>query len=88
MRKRVKQSAGQDKRQFIATTLRDESHGSAIEQWKQVRQLRNSFRQQSANLFNMDRKLVSREERFQTLADYLSESVWKAPDRPKGTKSL
>ena len=80
-RKRLKKSARKDKKQFIATALRDDFHGSSIDRWKQVRQLRSSFRPQSTNLISKDKKLVSKEERPQAFAEYLSDIVWKAPQR-------
>ena len=87
-RKRLKKSARKDKKQFIATALRDNFHGSSIDQWKQVRQLRSSFRPQNTNLLNKDKKLISKEERPQAFAEYLLGIVRKAPERPSPISTL
>ena len=61
------------------THLREEFHGSAIQQWHTARSLRKDFRPTPTNLINTKGKLVSKAARAETFADYLANQVWKAP---------
>ena len=78
-RNKIKKLARKDKKQFIMTHLREDFHGSAIQQWHTARSLRKDFRPSPTNLINTKGKLVSKAARAETFADYLANQVWKAP---------
>ena len=62
------------------THLREDFHGSAIQQWHTARSLRKDFRPTPTNLINTKGKLVSKAARAETFAEYLANQVWKAPE--------
>ena len=80
-RNKIKKLARKDKKQCIMTHLREDFHGSAIQQWHTARSLRKDFRPAPTNLINTKGKLVSKAAaRAETFAEYLANQVWKAPD--------
>ena len=79
-RNKIKKLARKDKKQFIMSHLREDFHGSAIQQWHTARSLRKDFRPTPTNLINTKGKLVSKAARAETFADYLANQVWKAPE--------
>ena len=79
-RKRIKKSATKDKKEFISSHLQADFHGSSAHQWRTARSIRTPFSPRPVNLYNIHGKLTSKHMRTTTVAEYLSEKVWKAPD--------
>ena len=81
-RKHIKKAARNDKRNFIASNLLSDFHGSSVQQWTHARQVRSDFEPRSAGMLNTQGKLVSSTQRAKTLAGYLAHKIWYSPHDP------
>ena len=76
MRNKIKRLSRRDKKLWISDHLQEDFRGGPAEKWQQIKRLRKGYQPRPPNIRNDQGKLVPPEQRAETLAAYLSTSVW------------
>ena len=78
LRNRAKRKARQDKKKWLKDNLLEDYRGSPADKWRRIKKIRKGYQPRPPNVRNTKGVLVSREQRSETLAQYLS-TVWCPP---------